>query len=385
MNIPTGEKDTSYTFSADDAPFKLVSGPTRTRLEKISLRHVQDYLDWKTDYIGWFFHVGKNPNDGTGYSPNTAEQISMKTDQIMRYFWKVEGSYTTSLDQDDADTLMKAVERGDWGNANVSNFKKTVKRYFKWLEHTKDTDYTDWDCPIEVSEKERTERDYFRPYEFDHLYNVTLTYGSVKNYGECSPEERDSFKAVLAQRFEMPKEQVGQDQFSRANSWKIPSLIATTLDVGLRPVEIGNAKVSWVNLADQSIDIPAKEATKSDNDWKCSISSKTKRVLDRWLDERKAYAKYDESDNLWLNRIGNPYTSSSLNYLLDKLIEESEVEPMNRNLTWYSMRHGVATLWANKYGIQHAQEQLRHEKIETTMRYVHSDSDTRNEMADDAW
>lgn len=385
MNIPTGDSDTSYTFSPDDVNFRLVTGPTREQLNEISPRHVNDYEDFKASYVGWFLNIGKTPNKGEGYSPKTVQQISMKTDQMLRYFWKVAGSYTTSVDYDDADELMKSVERGDWGNANVLTFKKTVKRYFKWLKHEKDTDYTDWNCPISVSEKERTQRDYFRRHEFEHLYTATLSHGSVKNYGECTPDERDAFKAVLAQRYEMPKEEVGRDQFSRANSWKIPSLIATTLDVGLRPVEIGNAKVSWVNLADKTIDIPAKEATKSDNDWKCSISSKTARSLRRWLDERSAYAKYDGVENLWLNRIGNPYQSNSLNYLLDKLIKESEIEPMNRDLTWYGIRHGVASIWANEYGIQHAQEQLRHEKIETTMRYVHSDSETRTDMADDSW
>jgi len=385
VNIPTGEDDADYTFEPEDVSFRLVTGPTREQLNEISSRHTSDYVDFKTGYVGWFLNVGKNPNKNIGYAENTVEQISMKTDQMFRYFWKVTGEYLTTLDKDDADELMKSVERGDWGNANVLTFKKTVKRYFKWLKHQNGTDHTDWDCPVKVSEKERTNRDYFRHHEFNKLYMASLDHGSVKNYGECTPEERDSVKALLAQRFEMSKEDVSRDQFSRANSWKIPSLIATTLDVGLRPVEIGNAKVEWINFADQSLEIPAKEATKSDNNWKCSISDETARALERWVNEREAYAKYDGEDNLWLNRIGNPYTSSSLNYLLDQLIEERDIDPMNRDLTWYSIRHGVATLWANEYGIQHAREQLRHEKIETTMRYVHSDSDTRSDMANNSW
>ena len=44
---------------------------------------------------------------------------------------------------------------------------------------------------------------------------------------------------------------------------------------------------------------------------------------------------------------------------------------MKRELTWYSIRYGVASSWANEYDLQHAQEQLRHEMSETTMRYVH--------------
>lgn len=281
---------------------------------------------------------------------------------------------------------MEAVERGDWGASNVLTFKKTVKRYFKWHDFTGSSDWAEeWECPIEVSEKQRTERDYFRPHEFPELYRATLDYGAVKNYGECTPEERDEFKAVLAQRFEMPKEEVSREEFKKANSWKFPSMMAVVLDTGLRPIEVGRMKTDWVNLSDKTLDIPPKEATKSDNNWKCALSKKTVRALSRWLNEREAYEKYEGSDLVWLNRIGNAYNSKSLNHFLDNVLEKADIDPMGRDLTWYSIRHGVASLWANTYGIQHAQEQLRHEKIETTMRYVHSDSNERNAMADEAW
>jgi integrase len=83
--------------------------------------------------------------------------------------------------------------------------------------------------------------------------------------------------------------------------------------------------------------------------------------------------------------VGNPYNSQALNRKLRKILDESTIDPMGRKLTWYSLRHGVATLWANRFGLQHAREQLRHEKIETTMRYVHSDSNSRNDMANKVW
>lgn len=102
MNIPQGESDTSYTFEEDDVPFKLVTGPTRTQLEEISPRHVADYRDFKAGMVGWFINVGKNPNKGTGYAERTVEQLCFKVDQVFRYFWKVNGEYVTSLDEDDA-------------------------------------------------------------------------------------------------------------------------------------------------------------------------------------------------------------------------------------------------------------------------------------------
>lgn len=47
MNIPTGESDASYSFDPDDVNFKLVTGPTREQLEKVSPRHVRDYRDFE--------------------------------------------------------------------------------------------------------------------------------------------------------------------------------------------------------------------------------------------------------------------------------------------------------------------------------------------------
>jgi len=91
MNIPTDEQSFDYTFEPDDVRFNVVTGPTREQLQKISPRHLKDYEDFKTAYVGWFVNVGKTPNKNEGYAPRTVEQISTKTDQVFRYFWKVRG------------------------------------------------------------------------------------------------------------------------------------------------------------------------------------------------------------------------------------------------------------------------------------------------------
>lgn len=67
----------------------------------------------------------------------------MKTGRLFRHSWKVEGNYVPPIHKDDADELAGSIERGDWSNANTPIFKKTVKRYFEWLEDEKVTDYTD--------------------------------------------------------------------------------------------------------------------------------------------------------------------------------------------------------------------------------------------------
>lgn len=119
--------------------------------------------------------------------------------------------------------------------------------------------------------------------------------------------------------------------------------------------------------------------------WEVVLSSEATRALSNWMDERDALKKYDDSDAIWLTKYGNPYSSGSLNSLLNKLIERANIEPRNRDLTWYSIRRGVATLWANEEGIHNAKEQLRHKQIETTERYIHSGTEERGKLADSKW
>ena len=71
--------------------------------------------------------------------------------------------------------------------------------------------------------------------------------------------------------------------------------------------------------------------------------------------------KYDGRDELWLTQKSSPYSSKSCNALLRRVIESGDVPiPEHKEISWYSIRHGVATYWANHVGPHHAKEQLRH-------------------------
>lgn len=85
------------------------------------------------------------------------------------------------------------------------------------------------------------------------------------------------------------------------------------------------------------------------------------------MDEREQYSKYDDSDALWLNRVGNPYRYYSLNRLLRKICDSAEIRSDDR--TWYSIRHSVGTYMTREEGLAAAQAQLRHKSEQTTMRY----------------
>jgi integrase len=163
-------------------------------------------------------------------------------------------------------------------------------------------------------------------------------------------------------------------------------MIAVTLDTGLRPIEVGRAKVSWVNLEDNELNIPKGESTKNEAHWNCAIKKRTAKTLKRWLDERASLEKYDGREELWLTQKSAQYGSKSCNALLHRVIDNGDVPiPEHRDVSWYSIRHGVATYWANHVGPHHAKEQLRHKSLNTTMKYLHSDAETRNSAVEQIW
>jgi integrase len=131
--------------------------------------------------------------------------------------------------------------------------------------------------------------------------------------------------------------------------------------------------------------IPKEESSKNTNNWRPSLSRRSARAIQRWLEERDALDRYADTDAVWLTKFGNPYASSSLNTVLNALLEDSNIDPRGRELSWYCIRHGSATMWANEHGLHTAKEQMRHNSIETTIGYVHSSVEDRAKAVESFW
>ena len=364
--------------------FPLLAQETIEALDDHHARARTDYETWKRDLLEWLHVEGKDPDRLRGYSEDTLRNTTYKVDQIMRWLWNQRG-YTTELSPEDADQLMRELGRySEYTDSNLNNFVKVIKRLFSYYNHEKGKNI-EWECALTLNEPSVTNRDYFKKREFRTLYEAALSHGTVKHYHACTPEERDNVKAYLAQVTEKPKGEVGPEDFEKANSMKIPSIVSVSLDCGLRPVEVGRATVDWVNFEDNTLDIPREESSKNEDNWKCVLSNKSIRGLRIWLKERASYEAYDGRDELWLNGKANPYNSNSLNYLLNQLIERGNIEPAGRDLSWYSIRHGVATVWADEENIHDAREQLRHKKVETTLGYAHSGAESRHNKVNSKW
>nr|WP_256405478.1 site-specific integrase [Haloplanus ruber] len=252
---------------------------------------------------------------------------------------------------------------------------------FKWRHHESGT--SQWEPSLKFSEDSSNHpRDYLTEREREKIRDAALEYGSVPSYANQTPLERDRWKRYLAQRFEKPKSEITPEDWDRANGWKIPSLVWTSLDAGLRPVEVSRASTSWVEPENCLLRIPKQESSKSQDNWVVGLTEQTSLFLERWLEEREAYSKYDDTNALWLTREQNTFSSQSLKYILTQLCELAGIETETRQMSWYSIRHSLGTYMTREEDLAATQAQLRHKSVETTMKYDQAPVEDRRNALD---
>jgi integrase len=264
---------------------------------------------------------------------------------------------------------LKELAYSDESEVSCANYLKALKMLFKWKKHERHGD--DWDPDITFSgdTSASNPREYFTREERKMLREASLDYSSIPRYREPSPDERDEWLIYLSQRLGKPKSKITRQDWKKANSWKIPSLVAVSLDPGLRPIEVKRAVTLWVETESGVLRIPKEDPSKNVDNWVVGLRSKTTDVLERWLKEREGKSAYDETEKIWLTRHGNPYESSSLIQVLEKLCEIAGIDTDGRKISWYAIRHSVGTYMTREDDLASAQAQLRHKSEETTMKY----------------
>jgi len=343
----------------------LVPDETARRLNP---RQLEDYRTHRKQLIDWTATIGKNPEKAEGYADETVYQRAYRLDRFYQYVWDEEDRYTTQITIDHADAYMRELATEDYSLSYKSAMQKAIKMLFRWQNFQFGKEH-DWEPAITFYDDSgsHTPRDFLTETERAKLREASLEHGSVPHYATVTPEEREKWKRYLAQRFGKPMNEVGKADWKQANSFKIPSLVNTSLDAGLRPIEVGRAKTSWLDLENGVLRIPKDESSKNKANWIVSLGDQTVGYLQKWLEERARRDRYDDSDAVWLTQKDNPYGSESLNRVLRKLLDTAGIE--RDNITWYSIRHSTATYMAREEGLAAAQAQLRHKSTETTMRY----------------
>lgn len=360
---------------------EAVTDVTEPAAEFLNQRQLLDYRSEREDCLSWLLAIGKQPDQGEGYALGTVKPRAHRMDQFYRWVWSKDSGYTAAVSHEDADGWMRYLAQADYSSTHTTNCQKAVKMLFKWRQHERGG--AEWEPTITFTNSGgNNPKDYLTDDERTLIRNAALEYGSVPEYSNLSATERDRWRQHLAQRFEKPKDDITPADWDKANGWKIPSLVWTCLDGGLRPVEVKNSSLEWLDTGNSVLRIPQTESTKSNDNWVVSLTDRTATFLERWLTERKQYEKYSDTNSVWLTREGNPYESQSLRYLLHKLCEIAEIDYEKRQMSWYAIRHSVGTYMTREEDLAAAQAQLRHKSPETTMKYDQTPVEDRQDALD---
>ncbi|AFZ73760.1 tyrosine-type recombinase/integrase [Natronobacterium gregoryi] len=365
-------------------PEKFASANTlavpRKSQEQLNLREQQRYADFRRNLFKWMVTEGKNPRAGDGYSLSSLSEHSSRLDQFLRWLWNHEGRFTVRVTQDHADDYLETVLReSDYSKNHKRKTVNTLQILFKYKAREQYGDH-DWD-PVTKFREPSTPRnftDYLRPPELDKIKSAALSYGSVPPRNQLSEDELDFWQAEIAQRFGKPKAELDEEDWMRANSYKIPSLVSISCDVGFRPCEVNRSRLGWFRKETKEMVIPKNESSKNEGNWECYLSDESVELLERWEEERELYDEYENTNAVWLTREGNPYTAQSLRDLMRRLFEEAGMSTEERELGWYLIRRGAGTI-IGKQGVLPVMEQLRIKRVSTAKRYVKTSEETLRE------
>lgn len=381
-NKPTELDNTTDAITEKIDGIPLLQGPTRERLDP---RQQVDYAAFRRSWIRWSLALGKDPRKGEGYAQATVETRASMADMFMRWVWDEHCGYTTQVTHGHADEYLRNLAFQDYSQEHKLNTVKSLQMLYGWLHQERG--YDEWDPEMSFSQPARRDAtgDAFDATEQRQLREAALEYGSIPHYSAVEPLERDEWKGYLAKRYDKPKGDVGLEDWKRANGWKYPSLVWTSIDAALRPAEVAKAKESWLELDRRRLVIPKEDDVKTKRrdqrrEWTVALTERTTDSLRQWMDQRSCYPKYDDSELLWLTRFGNPYGSSSLKKLTQSLCDIADIDTSTRSVSWYSIRRGTVTEMVEESDLSTAAEQVRHVDIRSTARYDQVSDERRRDV-----
>lgn len=328
-------------------------------MERLNSRQQVDYQNHREEFIQWMLTLGKNSEQAIGYATSTTDRRAHGADKFYRWVWD-KRNYTLEVTHEDADDYCLELAQSDTSDSHKTNTQKALRTLFRWKGN-------EWDSQINFTESSTmmAPREYLTEQERKKIREASLEHGTVPSPGHLDSEERTEWKKHLAVRFRKPANDVSYEDFRQANGFEIPSLIYLSLDAGLRPSEVGEARISWFDSENGVFRVPSDGSVKNRDYWYVALSSRTVDMVSQWLEERKLYDKYHESDRLWLTREGEPHSSRTLGYLIEKLCDVAEIDTEHRDMSWYAIRHSTGTLMANERGLKAAAAQLRRKTLPT--------------------
>ncbi|RDI72960.1 site-specific integrase [Halopelagius longus] len=319
-----------------------------------------DYYEHRKAFLTFLLKFGKNPKKAKGYSPYTVYNTGYRAAAFDRWVWQEGGEYRFPPTEDDAAEYMKQVALSEVSDSTKGKKLEMLRRYSKWLSDQYGV--ADWEFQWEFKSGGGNSgpRDFLSIEERRKVRQAALSIDGNPAYGV---EDKDALAVT-------------------DGSWKFTSLVWTSLDTGLRPVEVGRATVDWVDVDNGVLRIPREESSKNEGNWTVSLTDRTATALDRWIDERSQHPRYADTRSLWLTRHGNRYGANELRRLLHRLCERAGIDTTSRQMSWYTIRHSVGTFMTKERDLAATKAQLRHKNAKTTMKYDQVPVEDRRDALD---
>lgn len=329
-----------------------------------------NYKEHRVRFLSWLWNVGKDVERATGYSEYTVYGSAYRTARFDRWRWEHCGGYSMPPSEEEAQAFVEWLAFDyDQSETAKGKLQEGVRRYNKWLQHDKNYDEWEYDYRFDSSGGNHQPQDFLSREERRKVRQAVLTIGDIPSPGAVHGEEREGWLTHLGHLLDKPRDTIDDSDWKTVDGWKEPSLVSTSLDAGLRPVEVRSASVRWVDLQNGVLRIPKQDSSKNVGNWTVSLKDETVAYLERWLEERDQYDRYADTEVLWLTARSNRYGSKSLRRLLHRLCDEAGIETANRKMSWYTIRHSVGTYMTKERGLAAAKAQLRHRNPMTTMKY----------------
>jgi len=340
------------------------------------------------EFLDWMLEDGKEKDDGgrTGLSLSGAKNTLYRLDQVQRFCHNRFDHNPLDVTPQEAEEFADALIDDEWPKRNGEprsddDKRKLIEALEKYFEfQAEQNGQQSWKAQYKPSQSYYESYDEFRLAERFQLRETALEYGSLPAYSKVSPEQRTQIKRYLSQKLGVPMNEITPSDWERnSNGLHEASLIWAAFDLGLTPKEVSNATFDWFDLTAGTVNIPREEESKDRQDEDLALLPDTVQLLREWRKERKHLERYEDTDLIWLNQAGNPYSSGPLNRLLRQLCDEAEINIGNRKICWYSIRHSLGHYLRSMGDLYEANDQLRHASLETTKTYSNTIVEERRE------
>jgi site-specific recombinase XerD len=369
MDLPITLSRCDVSIHSDFDPERSIPVVPKTHDGVLTEKQLVDYSDLREQFLSWLLKVGKNPEKAEGYSPYTVYSTASRTARFDLWLWEQRNEYYWPPESEDAAAYMEWLAFSDKSQTVKGKAQEALQHLSKWLHHEQGRDEWEFEYSFDGSGGNHQPQDFLTREERRAIRQAALNHGNIPARSTLTVDERNGWRLYISNALGKPYSEVTEDDWTDVNGWEVTSLVWTSLDAGLRPVEVGNATTAWVDSSNGVLRIPKDESSKNEGNWTVSLTERTATALSRWLEERELYDRYDDTEVLWLTSHGNPYGSSSLRRLLHRLCDHAGIETANRKMSWYTIRHSVGTYMTKERDLAAAKAQLRHKNPMTTMKY----------------